>query len=48
MLSDFATDSSFNILQPFSDWFLQLGLQAASWSTIAIVNHGSMNNYLVI
>ncbi|WP_312640339.1 alpha/beta hydrolase [Hydrogenoanaerobacterium sp.] len=24
------------VSQPFSDWFFQLGLQAASWSTIAI------------
>lgn len=26
------------VSQPFSDWFFQLGLQAASWSTIAVAN----------
>lgn len=26
------------ITKPFSDWFLQMGLQAASWSTAAIIN----------
>jgi pimeloyl-ACP methyl ester carboxylesterase len=26
------------ISEPFSDWFFQLGLQAASWSTIAVAN----------
>ncbi|SES91274.1 non-heme chloroperoxidase [Salinibacillus kushneri] len=25
------------ITKPFSDWFLQMGLQAASWSTAAII-----------
>ena len=25
------------ITKPFSDWFLQMGLQAASWSTVAII-----------
>lgn len=37
MLSDFGKIFFFQpITEPFSDWFLQLGLQAASWSTIAI------------
>jgi len=27
-----------HITQPFSDWFFQLGLQAAGWSTAAIAN----------
>ncbi len=33
------TDSFFfqYITKPFSDWFLQMGLQAASWSTAAII-----------
>ncbi len=26
------------ITKPFSDWFLQMGLQAAGWSTAAIIN----------
>lgn len=26
------------ITNPFSEWFFQMGLQAASWSTIAIIN----------
>lgn len=25
------------ITKPFSDWFFQLGLQAAGWSTAAII-----------
>lgn len=25
------------ITKPFSDWFLQMGLEAASWSTVAII-----------
>lgn len=37
MLRDFAKNF-FNqkVSEPFSDWFFQLGLQAASWSTIAV------------
>ena len=27
-----------HITKPFSDWFFQLGLQAAGWSTAAIAN----------
>lgn len=38
MMQD-VTDSFFfqYITKPFSDWFLQMGLQAASWSTAAII-----------
>ncbi len=38
MMQD-VTDSFFfqYITKPFSDWFVQMGLQAASWSTAAIV-----------
>lgn len=39
MLSDFGDIFFFqHITAPFSDWFLQLGLQAAGWSTAAIAN----------
>ncbi|WP_313757137.1 alpha/beta hydrolase [Tissierella sp.] len=39
MLSDFGNIFFFQyITQPFSCWFLQLGLQAAGWSTAAIAN----------
>lgn len=39
MLSDFGDIFFFqHITKPFSDWFLQLGLQAAGWSTAAIAN----------
>ena len=39
MLSDFGDTFFFqNITEPFSNWFLQLGLQAAGWSTAAIAN----------
>jgi non-heme chloroperoxidase len=39
MLSDFGDTFFFqNTTRPFSDWFLQLGLQAAGWSTAAIAN----------
>lgn len=39
MLSDFGDTFFFqHITKPFSDWFLQLGLQAAGWSTAAIAN----------
>ncbi|WP_346930519.1 alpha/beta hydrolase, partial [Clostridium sp.] len=39
MLSDFGDIFFFqHITQPFSDWFFQLGLQAAGWATAAIVN----------
>lgn len=39
MLSDFGHDFFFqNTTRPFSDWFLQLGLQAAGWSTAAVAN----------
>lgn len=39
MLSDFGDIFFFqHITRPFSDWFLGLGLEAASWSTIAIAN----------
>ena len=37
MLRDFGDTFFFQkITEPFSDWFLQLGLQAAGWSTAAI------------
>ncbi|MGL5642946.1 MAG: alpha/beta fold hydrolase [Paraclostridium sp.] len=37
MLSDFGDIFFFqHITEPFSDWFLQLGLQAAGWATAAI------------
>lgn len=37
MLRDFGEMFFFqNVTEPFSDWFFQLGLQAASWSTIAV------------
>src|SRR5690606_11113992 len=37
MLSDFGDIFFFKyITKPFSDWFFQLGLQAAGWSTAAI------------
>lgn len=39
MLNDFGDIFFFqHITQPFSDWFLQLGLQAAGWATAAIAN----------
>lgn len=39
MLIDFGDTFFFqHITEPFSDWFLQLGLQAAGWSTAAIAN----------
>lgn len=39
MLNDFGDIFFFqHITQPFSYWFLQLGLQAAGWSTAAIAN----------
>ena len=39
MLSDFGDIFFFqHITKPFSDWFFQLGLQAAGWSTAAIAN----------
>lgn len=39
MLHDFGNIFFYNkVSQPFSDWFFNLGLQAASWSTIAIAN----------
>lgn len=39
MLTDFCDKFFFQyITKPFADWFLQLGLEAASWATIAIAN----------
>lgn len=39
MLRNFGEIFFYNkVSQPFSDWFFQLGLQAASWSTIAVSN----------
>lgn len=39
MLSDFGNMFFYQkITESFSDWFFQLGLEAASWSTIAIAN----------
>ncbi|MEG1002956.1 alpha/beta fold hydrolase [Clostridium sp.] len=39
MLYDFGKTFFYKkISKPFSDWFLQLGFQAASWSTAAIAN----------
>ncbi|AGY75310.1 alpha/beta fold hydrolase [Clostridium autoethanogenum] len=39
MLSDFGDIFFYqHITKPFADWFLSLGLQAASWSTIAVAN----------
>ncbi|MBB6713457.1 alpha/beta fold hydrolase [Clostridium gasigenes] len=39
MLRDFGNIFFFqNITEPFSDWFFQLGLQAAGWATAAIAN----------
>lgn len=39
MLRNFGDTFFFqSISQPFSDWFFQLGLQAAGWSTAAIAN----------
>ncbi|KEJ01977.1 alpha/beta hydrolase [Clostridium botulinum] len=39
MLRDFGDTFFFqHITEPFSDWFFQLGLQAASWATAAIAN----------
>ena len=39
MLSEFGDIFFFkHITRPFSDWFLQLGLEAAGWSTAAIAN----------
>lgn len=39
MLSDFGNIFFFQyITKPFSDWFFQLGLQAAGWATAAIAN----------
>lgn len=46
MLHDFGEIFFHNkISQPFSDWFFDLGLQAASWSTIAIC-HSWINEEL--
>lgn len=37
MLRDFGDDFFFqHLTEPFSNWFLQLGLQAAGWSTAAV------------
>lgn len=39
MLQDFGNIFFYkHITEPFSDWFFQLGLQAAGWSTAAIAN----------
>ncbi len=39
MLRDFGDTFFFqSVTQPFSDWFFQLGLQAAGWATAAIAN----------
>ena len=39
MLRDFGKTFFYQkVSEPFSDWFFQLGLQAASWSTIAVAN----------
>lgn len=39
MLNDFGDIFFFqHITKPFSDWFFQIGLQAAGWSTAAIAN----------
>ena len=39
MLSDFSDIFFFqHITKPFSDWFFQLGVQAAGWATAAIAN----------
>lgn len=39
MLQDFGNNFFFHhITEPFSYWFLQLGLQAASWATAAVAN----------
>lgn len=39
MLSDFGDIFFFqNITEPFSNWFFQLGLQAAGWATASIAN----------
>lgn len=39
MLRDFGEQFFYQkVSEPFSDWFFQLGLQAASWSTIAVSN----------
>ncbi len=39
MLQDFGDTFFFKyITKPFSDWFFQLGLQAAGWSTAKIAN----------
>lgn len=39
MLRDFGDTFFFqHITEPFSDWFFQLGLQAAGWATAAIAN----------
>ena len=39
MLRDFGDTFFFqSITKPFSDWFFQLGLQAAGWATAAIAN----------
>ena len=39
MLSDFGDNFFFqHTSKPFSDWFLQLGLEAASWSTASVAN----------
>jgi non-heme chloroperoxidase len=42
------------VSQPFSDWFIQMGLQAASWSTAAIIGtlrdeklYGDLPNIMV-
>lgn len=39
MLQSFGNQFFFQLItQPFSDWFFQLGLQAAGWATAAIAN----------
>lgn len=39
MLKDFGDIFFYQpVSQPFSDWFFLLGLEAASWSTIAVSN----------
>ena len=38
MMQEVTDDFFFQyITEPFSDWFFQLGLQAAGWSTAAII-----------
>ncbi|WP_411682263.1 alpha/beta fold hydrolase [Clostridium thailandense] len=39
MLNDFGDNFFFqHVSKPFSDWFFQLGLQAAGWATAAVAN----------